>query len=146
MQVLLLWSLCVVTLTKKTKKQTKRKQRNYFLSKSVELALCFCTTPLRPCPHVSGLVLFTGLSYRHTYVFSEFYHRKCIFSKTFSRVEILEKAVFSFTCGRTKTEVFQYDDVIHHVFLARRMLLKGCYCPSFVLAFSCGWPKTIRIR
>ena len=54
----------------------------------------------------------------HTYVFGENCHRKCIFSKTFSRVEIFEKAGFSFTCGRTKTEVFQYDDVIHHVLLA----------------------------
>ena len=53
----------------------------------------------------------------HTYVFGENCHRKCIFSKTFSRGEIFEKAAFSFTCGRTKTEVFQYDDVIHHVLL-----------------------------
>ena len=82
----------------------------------------------------------------HTYVFGENCHRKCIFSKTFSRVEIFKKAGFSFTCGRTKTEVFQYDDVLHHVPLAWRMLRKGCYRLSFVLAFSCGWPKTIRIR
>ena len=74
----------------------------------------------------------------HTYVFGENCHRKCIFSKTFSRVEIFKKAGFSFTCGRTKTEVFQYDDVIHHVLLAWRMLRKGCYRFSFVLAFFCG--------
>ena len=81
-----------------------------------------------------------------TYVFGENCQRKCIFSKTFSRVWIFEKAGFSFTCGRTKTEVFQYDDVIHHVLLAWRMLRKGCFRLSFVLAFSCGWPKTIRVH
>ena len=53
-------------------------------------------------------------------------------------MEIFEKAGFSFTCRRTKTEPFQYDDVIHHVLLS-------CYRFSFVSAFSCGWPKTIRI-
>ena len=26
-----------------------------------------------------------------------------------------ENTGFSFTCGRTKTEVFEYDDVIHHI-------------------------------
>ena len=38
-------------------------------------------------------------------------HRIRIFSKTFSRVEIPENAAFSFTCGRTKTGVSEYDDV-----------------------------------
>ena len=33
-------------------------------------------------------------------------HRKLIFSKTLSRAEIFENAGFSFTCGRTKTEIF----------------------------------------
>ena len=37
------------------------------------------------------------------------------FLKTLSRVEIFENAAFSFTCGRTKTEVFEYDDVTHHI-------------------------------
>ena len=41
-------------------------------------------------------------------------HRKPVFSKTLSRVETFENAGFSTTCRRTKTEVFQYDDVIHH--------------------------------
>ena len=49
-------------------------------------------------PHVSG----------------ENVHQKPLFSKTLSRVEIFENAGFSTTCRRTKTEVFQYDDVIHH--------------------------------
>ena len=54
----------------------------------------------------------------HTYVFGENCHRKCIFTKTFSRVEIFEKAGFSFTCGWIKMEVLQYDDVINRVLLA----------------------------
>ena len=82
---------------------------------------------------------FSGWAYRH---------RKCIFSKTFSRVEIFEKGGFSFTCTcvRTKTEVFQYDDVTHHVLLLWRTVRKGFYPLSFFLAFSCGWAETIRIR
>ena len=42
----------------KDNKQAKRKQRNYFLSRKVELTLYFCTAPPRPCPHVSVLVFF----------------------------------------------------------------------------------------
>ena len=33
-----------------------------------------------------------------------------------------ENAGFSFSCEQTKTEVFEYDDVIHHIPLALRML------------------------
>ena len=29
-------------------------------------------------------------------------------------MEVFENARLSFTCGRTKTEIFEYDDVIHH--------------------------------
>ena len=38
---------------------------------------------------------------------------------------------FSSSFGRTKT-------VIHHILLALRILLKGCYRKSVILAFSCG--------
>ena len=38
--------------------------------------------------------------------------------------EILKNAGFSFTCGRTQTEVFEYDDVIHYILLASRMIFK----------------------
>ena len=31
--------------------------------------------------------------------------------------KIFENAGFSFTCGRMKPEVFEYDDVIHHILL-----------------------------
>ena len=132
---------------KKTKQnKTKRNQRNYFFSKKVELTLYFCTAPLRPFPHVSVLIFFfPGLVYRPPRI-REKRSRKTHPSKTLSSVEILEKAGLSFTCWRVKTEVFQYDDVIHHILLAWRMLRKGCYRLSFLLAFSCGWPKTIRIR
>ena len=67
------------------------------------------------------------------------------FSKTVPRVEIFENDGFNtFTYGRTKTEVFEYYDVIHHIPLALSMLCKGCY--RIVLAFSCGQAKTIEIR
>ena len=59
-------------------------------------------------------------------------YRKRIFSKTLSRVEIFYNAGYSFTCESTKTEVFEYDDVMHLIRLALR------------LAFSCGLEKTIR--
>lgn len=45
------------------------------------------------------------------------------FSKTVPRVEIFENDGFNkFTYGRTKTEAFEYYDVIHHIPLALRML------------------------
>ena len=129
------------------KETNKTKTKKLFSLQKRGISIIFLYDSTKALSTRIRFSFISSLSYCHTYVFSEeFCHRKCIFSKTFSRVEILEKAVFSFTCGRTKTEVFQYDDGIHHVFLARRMLLKGYYCPSFVLAFSCGWAKTIRIR
>ena len=75
-------------------------------------------------------------------------NRKRIFSKTFSRVGIFENAGFSFTCGRTKMEVFEYDDVIPHIYFfpARRIFSEGCYRISITLAFKCGWAKATRIR
>ena len=63
-----------------------------------------------------------------------------------SRMEIFKNAGFSFTCGRTKTEVLENDDIMHHILLAWRMLGKGCYRIYIVLAFSCGRANTIRIR
>ena len=38
--------------------------------------------------------------------------RKRKFSNTFSRVEIFENGDLSYSCGRAKTEVFKYDDVM----------------------------------
>ena len=41
-------------------------------------------------------------------------HGKRIFLKMLSRVEIFENAGFSFTCGRTKAEVFKNDSNTLH--------------------------------
>ena len=70
--------------------------------------------------------------------------KKRRFSKTVLWVEVFENARLSFTCGRAKTEIFEYDDVthhhtsfnIHHILLALRMLCKWRYRISIVLAFS----------
>ena len=40
-----------------------------------------------------------------------FGHQKRIFSKTLSRVDLFENAVFMFSCGRVKTELFENADV-----------------------------------
>ena len=45
-------------------------------------------------------------------------HLKRVFSKTLSRVEIFENAGFSFIYGRSKREVFEYDDVISRNYAA----------------------------
>lgn len=45
-----------------------------------------------------------------------------------------------------KRRFFEYDDVIRHILLAFRMLLKGCYRIYIILAFSWVRAKTIRIR
>ena len=79
----------------------------------------------------------SGLAYR-PHLSGENGHRKRTFSKTLSRAEIFENAGLSFTCGRTKTEVFEYDDVIHHIPEAFRLLCKACSRISIVLALSHG--------
>jgi len=45
-----------------------------------------------------------------------FGHQNDRFSKTISGVEIFKtrRLIFSESCGRTKTEVYKYGDVIHH--------------------------------
>ena len=52
---------------------------------------------------------------------------------------------YSFTWGQTKTEVVEYDDVIHYIPLALRMVYEGCYRISiiFLWAFASGRVKTI---
>ena len=102
---------------------------------------------LRSRPHVSGFFVLVWPTV-HPYPVKKLKVTKTsrIFSKTLSRVEI-KNAGFSLTCGRTKTEIFEYGEVIHHRELRElRMLRKGCYRISIVLAFSCGRTKTIRIR
>ena len=48
----------------------------------------------------------------------------------------------------TKTEVFEYDDIIHHTAHSLNALSDECECyrNSTVLAFPCGRAKTIRVR
>ena len=55
-------------------------------------------------------VFFSVLALR-PHVNGVFGNRKRRFSKTLSRVDFFENAVFMFTCGRAKTEVFENDDV-----------------------------------
>ena len=39
------------------------------------------------------------------------------FSNTLCRVKSFKNAGFSFACGRTETEVFEYNDVIHYILI-----------------------------
>ena len=88
------------------------------------MSLFFNPKTIRPCPSTPHVSVFVwkrisppphpGLAHR-PHVSGRNGHRKRIFSKTHSRVEIFENAGLSFTCGRTKTEVFEYDDVTHHI-------------------------------
>ena len=57
-----------------------------------------------------------------SYISGENGYRKRSFAKTLFRVEIFENAGFSFPFGRTKTEVFEYDDVKYHIQLFRERL------------------------
>ena len=68
-------------------------------------------------------IFLCGLAYRR-HVFRRNGHRKRIFSKRLSRVKTLASP---FTCGRTKTDVFEYNDTMHHLLLAEHMLRKGCH-------------------
>ena len=49
-----------------------------------------------------------GLAYTRRRCFG---HRKRSFSKTLSRVDLFENAVFMLSCGRVKTELFKNADV-----------------------------------
>ena len=75
-------------------------------------------------------------------------YRKRIFSKTLSTVEIFYNAGYSFTCGWTKTEVFEYDDVMHHIRVDGRkrfeyatFLITEKKISIFELFFICQWCK-----
>ena len=57
-------------------------------------------------------IFFSGLPTVHMYPVKTVTENGS-FQKTLSRVEIFENASFSFTRGRTKTEVFEYDDVMY---------------------------------
>ena len=55
---------------------------------------------------------------------------------------VFENVGLPFSFGRTKTEVFEYDDFIHH----KAHGLLGMSSISIVLVFTFGRAKTIRIR
>ena len=67
---------------------------------------------------VSKLIFFPSVLTYRPHVSVKNGHRKRIFSKKLSRGKIFENAGFLFACGQTKPEVFEYDDVIHHILLA----------------------------
>ena len=50
----------------------------------------------------------------HPHMYNVFGYQKYRFLKAMLRVEIWENVGSSFSFEKTKTEVFRYDDVIHH--------------------------------
>jgi len=97
-------------------------------------------------------LFISGLPYS-PHVTGETDHRKRNFSKTHFRVEVFENAGFSFTCGRTKTEVIRLRWRCHtpgtdlcRLHIALRMLRKGCYHIFIVLAFLCeNYVNTLQV-
>ena len=79
-------------------------RRRWLRKRQFKAESCFClkadifSSGFAYCPHASS-------ENSHT--------ENGSFQKTLSRVESFENAGFSFTSGRTKTEVFEYDDVIY---------------------------------
>ena len=89
-------------LTGSALKNRENRKRSFFLWQChCSMSLSFNPKTLRPRPHVSVFPWKRIFRWRG--------HRKRIFSKTLSRVKILENVGFSFKSGRTKTEVFKYD-------------------------------------
>ena len=103
---------------------------------------------IRPRPHVFGYFLkrtffFVVIAFR-LLVNGFFGHQNGrVFKTRGPRGEIFENAGFSFTFRWTKTEVFVYNDLIHHVLVALRMLCGGYKLSYFYnLAFSSGYANT----
>ena len=61
-----------------------------------------------------NITVFSVLAFHLAVVYSVFGHQKYRFLKVMLRVEIWENVGSSFSFEQTKTEVFRYDDVIHH--------------------------------
>ena len=64
------------------------------------------------------IFLFSSVWPNRPDVFGQNGHRKRIFSKALSTVKIFDNTGFSFTFARTKTDVFEYDDVMNHLITA----------------------------
>ena len=70
-----------------------------------------------------NIEFFSVLAFR-PHMYNGFGHQKYRFLKAMLRVEIWENVGSSFSFEQTKTEVFRYDDVIHHTaHVLQRMLL-----------------------
>ena len=52
----------------------------------------------------------------HTYLVKTVTENATFQKRSSDFPEIFENAGFSFSCGRTKTEVFEYDDVKYHIY------------------------------
>ena len=82
---------------------------------------------------------FSSVLVFHPHVNGVFGHKKRRFFKKNLKVKIFADAGLSFLCGWTKSEVFNYDDVIHH----RAHALYRTTCRICIaLAFSCGSTET----
>ena len=60
--------------------------------------------------------LFLSVLGSHPHGDGIFGHRKRSFSKTLSRVDLFENAVFLLSCGRVKTELFENADVTASIY------------------------------
>ena len=81
---------------------------------------------------------FSSVLVYHPHVNGVFGHKNADFLRRISE-KIFADAGLSFLCGWTKSEVFNYDDVIHH----RAHALYRTTCRICIaLAFSCGSIET----
>ena len=85
---------------------------------------------------------FSGLAYR-PHLSGDKGHRKRIFSKTLSRVEIFKNAGFWSTYGRTKPAVFEYDDVVNHLLLTLSSIKESIRRRSIVRSTKRASLKTV---
>ena len=60
--------------------------------------------------------LFLSVLGLHPHGDGVFGHRKRSFSKTLSRVDLFENAIFQLSCGRVKTELFENADVTASIY------------------------------
>ena len=67
--------------------------------------------------------------------FSGWYPRPLVFGENGSIWRFLKKQAFRLQMDGRKRRFFEYDYVIRHILLARRMLLKGCY-PIYLIIFT----------
>ena len=74
---------------------------------------------VRPCPHVYGYFgkhIFFYPFWVSVHTETAFQSPKRIFSKTLSRVDLFDNAVFLLSCGRVKTKLFENADVTASIY------------------------------